>query len=57
MLAVMNNENPEVVSTLMKAGSNRKLKSEEGRTAFDYAGENEKLVGTDVYGKLSEARY
>jgi hypothetical protein len=34
-----------------------KAKDSYGKTAFDYAQDNEKLKGTDAYWKLNEARY
>jgi len=55
MDAAMNNHNPEVITTLLKAGADAKAKDSAGKTAFDYAQNNEKLKGTDAYRKLQEA--
>jgi ankyrin repeat protein len=57
MYAAGNNQNPEVITTLLKAGADGKAKSTDGKTAFDYAQANEKLKGTDAYWKLTEALY
>ena len=45
----------EVISTLLKTGADGKAKDNEGKTAFDYAQDNEKLKGTDAYRQLQKA--
>ena len=57
MYAAGSNPNPEVVTTLLKAGANGKAKDSAGKTPFDYAGNNQKLKGTDAFWKLNEALY
>ena len=49
------NNHPEVITTLLKAGADAMTKSNKGKTAFDYAQDNEKLKGTDALKKLEEA--
>jgi ankyrin repeat protein len=49
------NPNPEVITTLLSAGADGKAKSNEGKTAFDYAQYNEKLKGTAALRQLQEA--
>ena len=51
------NPNPEVIALLLDAGADGRAKDREGKTAFDYAKENEALVGTDVYWRLHDAQY
>jgi len=55
ILAARHNPNPEVITTLLRAGADGKAKSNEGKTAFDYAQYNEKLKGTDALRQLQEA--
>jgi hypothetical protein len=55
--AAQNNTNPEVITTLLKAGADAKAKNSSGKTAFDCAKNNAKLKGTDAYWKLNEAQY
>lgn len=55
--AAWKSENPEVIIALLKAGADAKAKDNSGKTAFDYAKNNEKLIGTDVYWRLNEAQY
>jgi len=57
MLAAINNKNPEVITILLKSGADGTLKDNEGKTAFDYAGDNEKIKGTAQYWELNEAQY
>ena len=47
--------NLRVITTLLKAGADGKALSNEGKTAFDYAQDNESLKGTDAYRQLLEA--
>ena len=55
MHAAEYNQNPEVITILLKAGAGGKAGDSARKTAFDYAQENEKLKGTDAYWKLNEA--
>jgi ankyrin repeat protein len=55
MLAASNNKNPEVVSALLKAGANGKETDNRGLTAYDYAGNNKNLAGSDALSQLQEA--
>ncbi len=55
MDAAGSNMNPEVITTLLKAGADAKAKDNYGETAFGYAQNNEKLKGTDAYRQLQEA--
>jgi ankyrin repeat protein len=55
MLAAWRNQNPQVVSTLLKAGADGKVKDYDGKTAFDHAQSNTKFRGTDALEKLEEA--
>ena len=42
------------VASLLEAGANVKAVHSAGKTAFDYARENQKLRGTAVYRRLEE---
>jgi ankyrin repeat protein len=55
MYAAWLNQNPELVTKLLDAGADAKVKSSIGKTAFDFAQYNLKLIGTDSYRKLREA--
>jgi len=57
MHAAAFNENPEVITTLLNAGADAKAKSLGGKTAFDYAKNNPKLVNTPAYWELNNARF
>ena len=57
MWAAVENANPEVINTLLEAGGDARAKGSEGKTAFDYAEENEALRGTDAYWRLNAARF
>lgn len=46
--------NSDTVKALIEACSDVKQKDKSGRTALDYARENEKLKGTDALKKLEE---
>jgi ankyrin repeat protein len=46
---------PEVITVLLKAGADGTAKDSMGKTAFDYAKNNEKLKGTDAIRQLEEA--
>ena len=54
MWAAWQNHNPKVVMILLNAGADGKLKCDD-KTAFDYASDNDKLRGTDVYEALRKA--
>ena len=40
---------------LLNAGADAKAKDKDGKTAFDYAKDNDALKGTDALKKLEEA--
>ncbi len=44
---------PAVIALLLDRGADPKLRSKEGKLPVDYAAENEKLQGTDVYWRLT----
>ena len=44
--------NAQVVKALLDAGANTLLRDNEGKSALDYAQENDKLKGTDIIGGL-----
>ena len=46
--------NPETVNALIEAGSNVKHRDNSGKTALDYARDNDKLKGTDALKRLEE---
>ena len=48
-------QTPEVIATLLKAGADATVKNSEGKTALDYANDNDTLKGTDAYQRLEEA--
>ena len=54
-VAAQETSNPEVVEALLKGGADPKAEVE-GKTAFDLAGSNAKLRGSDVYRQLREAQ-
>ena len=56
MYAARFNQNLRVITTLLKAGPDGKAKSNEGKTAFDYAQDNESLEAPTPTGG-SEAQY
>lgn len=55
MAAAWTSPNPEVITVLLEAGADAKLKCRKGKTALDYAEMNEKLKGTDAYLELKKA--
>ena len=57
MWAAFLNKNPDVIATLLNAGADGTIKSSEGKTAFDYAQQNQKLEGTKAYWDLNNARF
>ena len=50
-------KNPNVIIALLVSGANGKVKDGKGKTAFDYAKNNNFLKETDAYWKLNEAQY
>jgi len=56
MLAARASRNPEVVMTLLKAGASGQVKSNDGKTAFDWATGNAKIKGTAAYKALERAQ-
>jgi len=57
MHAASGNENPDVITVLLNAGADAKAKSNEGKTAFDYAQDNPKIKGTKAYRDLNKALF
>ncbi len=57
MYAASNSQNPEIIKLLLEKGGDANLTSNDGKTAFDYAGENNFLKKTKVYWKLNDLRY
>ena len=57
MWAAKHNQNPAVITVLLQAGANGKLTSAEGKTAFAYADENDKLKEAQEYWDLNKARF
>ena len=52
MYAAQFNPNPAVVGTLLKAGADKTLRSNSGKTAYDYIHENKELYKTPVFDQL-----
>ena len=57
MHAASFNSNPDVITVLLKAGADVKVKSRLGETALDYAKENEEIYKTKAYWELNDANY
>jgi ankyrin repeat protein len=55
MWAAMYGEAPDIITALLDAGADAKVKDEKGKTAFDYALENWRMAGTEVIRRLEEA--
>ena len=51
------NQNPEIITTLLKHGADAKAKSNEGKTALDYAKDNPKIYQTEAYWELNQVMY
>ena len=45
---------PEVVTTLVNAGADVNARDDDGKSALDYAGDNNKLKGTSILRTLEE---
>ena len=54
MKAAMANENLEVIMTLIEAGADGSAVDEAGKTAFDYAEDNDAITDTEVYRLLND---
>ena len=52
LMLVARKNSPEAVKVLLDAGANTLLRDNDGKTALDYALENDKLKGTDIIGGL-----
>jgi len=57
MLAARGHGNPDVLSVLLDAGADGTARNSAGQTAFDLAGGNDAIRGTDVYWRLNDARF
>jgi ankyrin repeat protein len=55
MFAARYNTKPEVITTLLNAGADAKVKDSDGKTAFDYAQLRPDLKDTDVLRQLQKA--
>ena len=55
MWAVIQNENPEIISVLLQNGANPKLKNKQGYTALDLATENKHLINTPQFLELKKS--
>jgi ankyrin repeat protein len=49
------NQNPEVITTLLRAGADAKAIADNGKTVLEYAKDNFGLKGADVLKQLEEA--
>ena len=57
MICAKFGKSPEVLETLIKAGANVKVKSDEGKTALDYAKDNPHIYRTKAYWLLNDKMY
>ncbi len=55
MLAAEHNTNPEVISVLLRAGADVNARDNYGKTALDWAKDNESIKGTQALKELEEA--
>ena len=55
--AAKENPNPKVIEILLNAGAQVWVEDRAGKTPWDYAQENKKLRGSEVYRRLYEARF
>jgi uncharacterized protein len=53
--AAVKNSNPEIIHRLLEAGADATIRGKDGKSALDYARENEKLKDTDAIRELEEA--
>jgi ankyrin repeat protein len=51
MIAAYSSRNPEVIKALLDAGAATELKSDEGKTALDYARENKYLTNVEAFAE------
>ena len=57
MFAAGTNQNPEVISALLYAEADAILQNDSSKTVFDYAKENEDIMGTAAYWELDNKRF
>jgi ankyrin repeat protein len=57
MSAARNAIDPAIVTLLLDLGADPTATDAEGRSAFDFARENDALYGTDVYWRLNDERF
>jgi len=57
LMLAADNGSMECIEALLDMGANARARSLEGDTAFDFADQHERLVGTDVYWRLNDARF
>ena len=55
--AASGTHNPAVISALLEAGADPKAQNREGKIPWDFAKDNSAIKGTDVWWKLSDARF
>ena len=55
MCAARENTSPTIIKILLDSGADGRLKSNEGKTAFDYAKENQAIRDSEVYSLLEKA--
>jgi hypothetical protein len=57
MYTARKDEDSKMIMTLLEACADAKAKDSAGKTAFDYAQDNERIIGADAYRKRNEAQY
>ncbi len=57
MEAASDIQNPDIITALIKAGADAKVKDKDGKTAWDYIQENYDLKDTKAYWQLNDLRY
>ena len=55
--AAESNQNPDVITALLDAGSDPKARNKPGKTPWDNAKDNEALKGSAAYWRLNDARF
>lgn len=55
MWAAVYSENSRIVEVLLDAGADATAEDDSGRSAFDLAGQNSRIKGTDAFQRLQEA--